>query len=1384
LNFPSIRIEGAILSPDILDRIEDAHGQRPVDFGLESSAKVKDEILRIWADAQHYWNAFQRKLESLKTDSPATTETRNLWVVPLLTLLGYQLEYQARGAEVNGKNYPVSHRVVNRANTAFHVIGYREPSGLDKKPEKMALRMSAHAMVQGYLNLDDQLYALVTNGRLLRLLRNSSRLVKLSYLEFDLDRIFSDGLFADFAVLFRLLHASRLPQSGAPASSCWLERYHQETIEQGTRIRDGLRDSVTEALEILGTGFLAHPNNAALCQQVKSGELRTDVYFGFLLRLIYRLLFLMVIEERRLVFPAGVDPKKVALYFEHYSVQRLRRLSVTRGLKNERFHDAWLALLSTFQLFESPVRAEKFGTTVLGGQLFNPDSLGPLTKSRLHNAALFGALDRLCYFYHPETKQRMPVNFGALATEEFGSVYESLLELHPIVELEPKPHFGFRQVAGNERKTTGSYYTPTSLVACLLDSALDPVLEERIQNFKVLGFKTVDEAVLGLNVCDPACGSGHFLIAAAQRIARRLAILRASDEEPSLALLRHTLRDVIGSCIHGVDVNPMSVELCKIALWLEAVEPGKPLNFLDHHIKCGNSLLGATPECIQEGIPDKAYEPITGDNKEAAKWMRQLNREAREGQDHFDFTEAMPWERLGNLPAAVAKLEGLDDDTPEALASKEKLYREIIEDSGYESARLLHDTWCAAFVWPKQTRQYGTELTTEHLRKIERNPHSVATGLKVKVQQLAEQYHFFHWHIEFPAVFGPAGKSGFDVTLGNPPWERIQLEKKEFFATRSVLIAEASSKKRDAYLRDLEISNPDLFKEWQNALAYDAGCTHLIKDSGLFPLSSKGNLNTFALFTELCARTARRNGNVGLLVPSGLITEASHQHLFRSLMQSQRLALVLDFENNENLFPNVHRSYRFSLITLVGRKQAKTCFSFFLREPKDATDPERKILLDYQDIAQINPNSITCPPVSSRSDMALLLKAHRRAGIFVSEDSSTSTSGNPWLADSKQMLNATHDRDCFFLADQTFQLDEMCATRVDKDGTSLIRLYEGKMIQQFDHRLSSYVNRSLDSTESETTNDAQHCDPNFIAVPRYWVPLSKVKSLVPQQNRGWILTFRAVTRATDRRTAIASFVPFVGLVHAVPALYSPLSAACQSALIANLNSFFLDYCARLKFSGPHFSHFLLRQLPLLPPTTYDANCEWARGALIAPHATLTLRDWLLPRVLELTYTAWDLEAFARDCAWSGPPFHWDEERRFLLRCELDAAFFNLYLPATSEGGWKPALRAEGAVHDETPEQLAELTKHFPRPRDAVAYIMDTFPIVKRKDEEKYNGDYRTKRVILEIYDAMQESIRTGQPYQTRLRPPPGPPTDEHGHFIPMSQWDPNHWPSHIHPPRK
>ena len=371
MNYPSVRIEGAILSPDILGQIEELPGQQPAAFAMESGEKVKDEIARAWADAKDYWRIFQRKLEAIKEGSNATSETRNHWMVPLLGLLGYELEYQPRGSEIDGRIYAISHRAVNRANTSVHIIGARDPAGLDKKPVTAARRMSAHALLQEFLNLHDQLYGIVTNGLILRLLRDSSRLVKQSYLEFDLDRIFADGLYADFAVLFRLLHASRLPLTDEAAPGSWIERYHQDSLDSGARIREGLSRAVEQAILQFGNGFLSRRANEDLREAVADGTLSEGDYYQQLLRLIYRLLFLMVIEERDLIFPSNAKQANRDIYQRYYSVARLRGLSENRYLADPRRHDLWLSLQTTFRLFEAGGPGTKLGVQPLAGDLFS-----------------------------------------------------------------------------------------------------------------------------------------------------------------------------------------------------------------------------------------------------------------------------------------------------------------------------------------------------------------------------------------------------------------------------------------------------------------------------------------------------------------------------------------------------------------------------------------------------------------------------------------------------------------------------------------------------------------------------------------------------------------------------------------------------------------------------------------------------------------------------------------------------------------------------------------------------------------------------------------------------------------------------------------------------
>lgn len=764
MNFPSIRIEGAIFSSDILERLEDAAGQRPSDYGIDSATKVKDEIARAWADAQDYWRIFQRKLETVRPDSPATTETRQQWMVPLLGLLGYQLEYQPRGHELSGKIYPISHRATNRANLPVHIIGCNEPAGLDRKPEKMGLRMSAHAMVQEYLNLEDELYGLVTNGRLLRLLRDSSRLVKLTYLEFDLERIFTDGLFADFALLFRLLHATRMPLTHESAAASIIERYHQDSLESGERIRDGLSRAVEDAITGFANGFLSHPANNALRESVAAGRLSPNEYYQQLLRLIYRLLFLMVIEERDLVFPPKTPASQRIIYTQYYSVQRLRRLSEKRYLADRRQHDLWLSLLATFRLFEASGLGSKIGIAPLAGDLFSPSAIGTLGECTLGNDVLLGCLRSLSLYNNPITRQLIRVNYGALNVEEFGSVYEGLLEYSPVfLTAQDQVEFAFAQ--GDDRANTGSHYTPDDLVQPLIKHSLDYLIADKLKE------KNSEKGLLSLRVADISCGSGHILLAAARRIATQLAIVRTGEEQPSPTAFRTAVRDVIRECIYGVDINPLAVELCKVALWLEAHNPGAPLNFLDHHIKCGNAIVGyVRREEVELGVPDEAFKTLPGDDKEVAAEFRKLNKTERKDrekkQDRLDLSPEVQ-KHLDVILKRWQEISLLPERTPDEIDAKKKRYTEFTQSADAWFLSQIAAIPIAQFFLPK-TPESSSKLITDaafqRYWKGERHPQGEATAA---AWATAHNKRFFHWFLEFPDVME---SGGFDCILGNPPY--------------------------------------------------------------------------------------------------------------------------------------------------------------------------------------------------------------------------------------------------------------------------------------------------------------------------------------------------------------------------------------------------------------------------------------------------------------------------------------------------------------------------------------------------------------------------------------------------------------------------------------
>ncbi len=803
--YPAVRIEGGLFAPDLLEKLisGDLPGQRPQDFGLEPRRSLTDEIAAIFSDARELWKVFKRRRERLPQAETGTSLTRNFWVIPFLSLLGYELRYNSS---------PPSHRAgEDEYAPPVHIVSFRQELG--KVPPSGRPRLSPHALVQEFLNRTEALWGLVTNGKVLRLLRDSTYIRRQCYVEFDLEAIFEGNLFEDFAVLYRLLHRSRLPRSGADAHQCLLEQYYQYSLEQGGRVREHLREGVEKALELLGNGFLAHPKNEELRRRISEGSFSPEEFYRQLLRLIYRFLFLLVAEDRGLL---SADP----LYRDHYGLARFRRLVDNRAAYTEH-EDLWLGLCVLWKLLsdESPQAGRKplaslLGLPVLNGELFAPMELD---RYLLTNRHLLSALWHLIYYEETPGTPPRRVNYTALDVEELGSVYESLLDYRPHIEASGS-RLVFKLVSGSERKSTGSYYTPAELVAELIRSALEPVIEERLKETKTREEK--EKALLSIKVVDPACGSGHFLLAAARRLGKELARIRTGEDEPSPEAVREAVRDVIAHCIYGVDKNPLAVELCRVALWLEAHVPGKPLTFLDHRIKCGDSLVGVFDlEVLKKGIPDEAFKPVANDDKAIARALKKQNQEQRSGQKGL-FSGKEPELDLENLAAQARHLEEIPDDSPETIHEKQRLYAELKQKA--ERYRTACNLWTAAFFQtydPKIPAE--TFITTDVLRRYletgAAHPRAVA-----QAEALAAKHRFFHWPLEFPEVFA---RGGFDVVLGNPPWGQKIIK------------------------ADQRIKNSILT---------------------MFP-SAKGIFDLFRPFIELGIRLSRRGGFIGLVLPDTLL---------------------------------------------------------------------------------------------------------------------------------------------------------------------------------------------------------------------------------------------------------------------------------------------------------------------------------------------------------------------------------------------------------------------------------------------------------------------------------------------------------------------------------
>ena len=775
--YAAVTVEGGLFPAELLDGIGSGSTPLPVSSRLgHDQHRLVDEIQAAFSDARSYWDSFQRRLDRTQTSGTSEsilTITRQDWMLKFLELIGFsQISFQRAALESAGQLYLISHRTGDYEDAPpVHIVA------IDQELDRMAntgRRISPHALVQEYLNRSEPLWGIVTNGRQLRLLRDTARLSKPTYLEFNLEGMMEGNQYSEFALLYRLIHSSHFPQPEANPQDCALEKYYQEGLEQGGRVREKLRDGVATALETLGSAFLKHPDSVELREKLATNQLDTANYYRQLLRLVYRFLFLMVSEERHLLFSQGttISPKQ-NIYRDYYSIARIRDRA-ERYFRGDTHSDLWIGLRNTFLLFRDDNSAKTLDIAALNGELFGATGCPDLEEAHCTNQDLLSAVLQLSTFLDDgrETIRRgspvrRRVNYAGLDVEELGSVYESLLEFQPQVSLASQE---FTFVFGSDRKTTGSYYTPPELVRELINSALVPVIEDRLQNPS--NQQDRENALLTMTVCDPASGSGHFLLAASRRIARELAQVRSGDQEPSPTEYRIALRDVIRNCIYGVDKNPLAVDLCKVALWIEGHNPGLPLSFLDNHVKCGDSLVGVLDlGVLDEGIPDDAYKPVEGDDKRAATAYRKQNDRERKGQRQLALGESEEAVVVGTTIAENFRALGdIAEGTAEDVNTKKALYDDLrAEGSEWWKLKVACDLWTSAFFMPLQqedTFHMEGVPTTGTLRQY-LTTGELNSNLLIEVEKTSEAQSFFHWKLEFPDVFE---KGGFDAVLGNPPF--------------------------------------------------------------------------------------------------------------------------------------------------------------------------------------------------------------------------------------------------------------------------------------------------------------------------------------------------------------------------------------------------------------------------------------------------------------------------------------------------------------------------------------------------------------------------------------------------------------------------------------
>ena len=1038
--------------------------------------------------------------------------------------------------------------------------------------------------------------------------------------------------------------------------------------------------------------------------------------------------------------------------YDDYGLRNKVRLDVKeRKDKNDVFSETaaryWGAIADLFIAIDEGDGS--IGLPPYNGGLFDQERHAILTDIRISDAVMARVIDALSYENTPDGWKY--INYRNLSVQQLGSIYERLLEYEVVrdgEEITVQPNIF-------ARKSSGSYYTPDGLVQLILDETIGPLVEKRKREFRekieelgqrdLSDYRKIDllnrldpaTALIDLKICDPAMGSGHFLVSLVDYLADQVitAMAEAELDVPEewgdyisplggmIARIRNTIqsnadkrdwaideeqlddrhiirRMVLKRCIYGVDKNPMAVELAKVALWLHTFTMGAPLSFLDHHLRCGDSLFGSW---VKKGIEKAAtYGTPLLLHASIKRALRAASKmQVIEGLTDAEISEA---HRSADVLADVKDVTAPLDTLLKLIHAIDWL--NIKDKAGKDTIKIFFD---GQFGNPFKTALGKRELNCK------REDEQRFAKILEEARKLIAEENFLNWQVAFPGVWSDWEEDeltgGFHAVIGNPPWDRMKLQQVEWFADRRPEIAMATrAADRKMMIATLQEESDPLAQDYSTASERAESGTRMARKGGDYPMLSCGDVNLYSLFVERAMTLVKQDGLIGLLVPSGIASDKTAAKFFKGVATEGRLKALYDFENGRQgrsggpFFPDVHRSFKFcALVASPSPTEFAAQCAFFLHDVTDLAEEGVKFTLTAEDFARVNPNTGTAPIFRSKRDADLTIAIYGNAVPLI--DRSSGEEAKAWPVKYLRMFDMTNDSGLFRTRDELENQEggyPLGGNIYGSASGNWLPLYVGRMIHQFDHRAASVeVNEANlhNAALSGAVTEEQKADPDFVPTPQYWVRESDVD--LPSDIE-WTIAFRDIARTTDARTMIATVVPKAGFGNKAPLLMPENMDAyrsCADLIVANLNSLSFDFVARSKVHSTSLNWYIAEQLPVIPPKMFES----------IRFGTKSAAEVVREAVLELVYTAHDLASFARDMGYVDEvgsveaPFIWDKERRLVLRAKLDAVFFCLY-----------------GIAD----------------RDDIRHIYSTFPIIEREEKAAYGGKYRSFDLCLAYMNAL------------------------------------------------